>query len=94
MKGRYTLSRSRKPIVQVAMAGFVLANLFYMLHAVGARACHLFRNLAWMAFPVLRPAILAVWQSVPAHLCEGSSFLQHLLQIVASIKPLLCLISG
>jgi hypothetical protein len=94
MKRPYTYSRNQKPIVQGAIAGFVLATLFCMPHAVTAQGCHLFHSVAWLAFQLLRPAISAAWQTVPAHLCESSNFLQHFLQIVASIRTLLCVIAG
>jgi hypothetical protein len=94
MKGPYTYSGSRKPIVEVAIAGFVLATLSSLLQTKAIQGCHLVHSAAWVAFRVLRPAILAVSQSGSAHLCQASNLLQHLLQIVASIKPLLCLIAG
>jgi hypothetical protein len=90
MKGPNAYSRNKKPIVQVAIAGFVLAALFVVLQTEAVQACRLFHIMAWVAVKALRPAILAVWQSAPAHLCVASSLLQHLLQIVASFKPLLC----
>ncbi len=90
----YTYPRNRKPIVEVAIAGFVLATLFCMLHGVAAEGCPLFHNVAWVALELLRPAISAAWQSAPEHLCQGSNLLQHLLQIVASIRPLLWVIAG
>jgi hypothetical protein len=90
----YTYSRNRKTIVNAAMAGFALATLFCMLHEVAVQECHLFHNLVWVALEVMRPAISAAWQSAPAHLCEGSNLLRHLLQIVASIRPLLGVIAA
>ena len=53
----YTYPRNRKPIVEVAIAGFVLATLFCMLYAVAAEGCPLFHNVAWVALELLRPAI-------------------------------------
>jgi hypothetical protein len=78
----------------MAIVGFALATLFGMLHGVAAEGCPLFHNVAWVALELLRPAISAAWQSAPEHLCEGSNLLQHLLQIVASIRPLLWVIAG
>ena len=89
-----THSRNRKPIVKVAIAGFLLATLFCVLRGVAAQECLLFHNLAWVALEVVRPAASAAWQSAPAHLCERSTLLQHLLQIVASNWPLLGVIAG
>ena len=94
MKSQFTYSRHRKRIVGAAIAAYVLAVLSLGLHEISTDGCHLFQNLAWVAFLVLRPAVSALWQSAPLHLCEASSLLQHLLQIVASIRPPLCLMAG
>jgi hypothetical protein len=92
--GPYTHSGNRKPIVNAAIAGFALAALSCILHGVAAESCRLFHSLGWAALEVLRPAISAAWQSAPAHLCEGSNLLQQLLQVVASVRPLLRVIAG
>ena len=89
-----THSRNQKPIVKAAIAGFVLATLFCTLRGVGAQECLLFHNLAWVALEVVRPAVSAFWQSAPAHLCERSTLLHHLLEIVASNWPLLWVTAG
>ena len=93
MKGQYKYIRNSKPIVGVAIVGFVLVTLSCKLDAT-AQGCSLFNRAAWVALEVLRPVILAAWQSVPACLCEDSRLLQHVLQIGASIWPLLCVIAG
>ena len=93
MKGQYKYSRNRKLTVEVAIVGFVLATLFYNLDGAAQR-CSLLDTAAWVALEVLRPLILAAWQSVPSYLCEDSRFLQHWLQIGASIWPLLCVMAG
>lgn len=90
----YTYSRNRKPIVEVAIGGFVLATSSYVLYVVAAQGCHFLHSVAWVAFQALRPAISTAWQSAPAHLCEASGLLPHLLQIVTSIQPMLCVIAG
>jgi len=84
-----THSRNQKPIVKVAIVVFLLATLFCMLRGVTAQECFYFHNLAWVALEVARPAVSAVWQSAPAHLCERSTLLHHLLEIVTSNWPLL-----
>lgn len=95
MTGQYTFSRNRKAIVGVAIAGFVLATLFCKLDAATAQRCNLFDKTAWVALEVLRPVILlGDWQAVSAYLCQDSRSLQLLLQIVASIGPLLCVMAG
>jgi hypothetical protein len=93
MKGQYKYFRNSKPIVEVAIVGFVLVTLSCKLD-VTAQGCSLFYRAAWVALEVLRPVILAAWQSAPACLCEDSRFLQHLLQIGASIWPLVCVMAG
>jgi hypothetical protein len=89
-----THSRNQKPIVKIAIVGFLLATLLCMLRGVAAQECFFFHNLAWVALEVVRPAVSAVWQSAPAHLCERSTLLHHLLQIVASNWPLLWAAAG
>jgi hypothetical protein len=90
----YTNTQNRNSVAKAAIAGFALATLFCMLHVAAVQECHLFHNMAWVASAVLCPAISAAWQLAPAHLCEGSNLLQHLLQIVASVRPLLWVIAG
>ena len=89
----YTDSRNSKPIIDVAIAGPVLATLSCKLDVM-AQACSLLGKAAWAALDVLRPLILAAWQSLPACLCQDSRFLQHVLQIVACTRPLLCILAG
>jgi hypothetical protein len=89
MKGQYKYSRNSKPIVEVAIVGFVLATLDVL-----AQGCSLFDRAAWVALEVLRPVILVAWQSAPACLCEDSRFLQYVVQIASSIWPLLCAKAG
>ena len=91
---RNTHSRNQKPIAKVAIAGLLVATLFCMLRGVAVQECFLFHNLAWVALEVVRPAVSAVWQSAPAHLCERSTLLHHLLEIVASNWPLLWTTTG
>lgn len=93
MKGQYKYFRYSKPIVEAAIVGFVLVTLSCKLD-VTAQGCSLFNRAAWVALEVLRPVIVAAWQSAPACLCEDSRFLQHLLQIGASIWPLVCVMAG
>jgi hypothetical protein len=83
-----TKSRIRKSILQAATAAFALILLPSMLHVIAAHECRVFHNVLWAAFQLLRPAILAAKTSVPADPCQASTFLQYLLQIVASNWPL------
>ena len=95
MTGQYTNSRNSKPIVGVAIAGLVLAALFCKLDGAAAQGRNLLDKTAWVALEALRLVILlADWQALLAYLCKGSRFLQHLLQIGASIWPLLCVVAG
>jgi len=95
MKGQYKYFRNSKPIVGVAIIGFVLAPLFCKLDGATAQGCNLPDKTACVALEVLRSVILlADWQAVLSYLCADSRFLQHLLQIVASIWPLLGVIAG
>jgi hypothetical protein len=92
MKGRHKYFRNGKPIAQVAI-GFVLATLSCKLD-VTTQGCNLLDKAAWVALEVLGPVILAAFQSVPDCLCHASRVLQHVLQIVASVWPVLCVIAS
>jgi hypothetical protein len=92
MTGRY--SRNCKPIVGVAIAAVVLPTLFCKPGGAVAPGCDLLGKTAW-AFALLRSVILlSDFQAVSAYLWEDARLLQHLLQIVASIWPLLCFLAG
>jgi hypothetical protein len=93
MKGRHKYFRNGKPIAQVAIVAFVLATLSCRLD-VTTQGCNLLDKAAWVALEVLRPVILAASQSVPDCLCQDSRFLQHVLQIVVSVRPLLRVIAS
>ena len=90
----YTNTRNRNSAAKLAIAAFAFATVLLALHVAAIQECHLFHSVAWLAFLVLRPAILATSQSAPTHLCDASRLLQHLLQIVASVRPLLWVIAG
>jgi hypothetical protein len=79
--------------VETAIVAFVLVTLSYEVHETAGQGC-LFEKTAWVALEVLRPLILAAWQSMPAYLCEGAGILQHVVQIVASIGPRLGVVVG
>ena len=94
MATQYLYSRNRKPILGVADVGFVFAT-FCTLGGAAVEACSLLGNTAWVASTVLRSVILlAGWQAESAYLFEDSRLLQHLLQIAASIWPLLCVLAS
>lgn len=90
MKKGNTYSRARKTPVEAAVAAIVLVTLFYALHGMAAQGYCVFENASWVALEVLRPVIRAAWESMSAYLCEDSGTLRHLVQIAASIGPLLC----
>jgi hypothetical protein len=81
-------------LVEVAAVLFVLATLSYHLDGAAAQGCSLVDRAAWVALDVFRPAILACWRAISTYLCEDSTVLQHLLQMVASIWQLLCIVAG
>lgn len=93
MKSRNTFFRISKLVLAVTIGGCALSMLSCQAFTSVER-CDLFYNLAWSALRILRPAILAVWQSVPTYLCGDSMLLQHLLQIVASLWPPACITAG
>ena len=84
-----------KPIAGTGIAGLAVASLFFRLDGVTALGCDLLHQAAWTAVDVVRWVILAAdWHSVPAYLCEDSRFLEHLLQMGASLWPLFCFVAG
>ena len=94
MNGQHKYFRSNKPIMGVAIIGFALATSFCKLDGATVQGGSLFYRAALVVLEVLRPVILSAWQSVPACLCDDLRFLQYVLQIAASIWPLLCVIAG
>jgi hypothetical protein len=92
MTGQY--SRNYKPIVGVAMVTFMLPALFCELGGITAPGCKLLGKTAWVALGLLRSVtLLADWQAVSGYLWDDSRLWQHLLQIVASIRSLLCFVA-
>jgi len=93
MKTRHTFFRISKLTLAAIIGGCALSILTCQVVA-SVEGCGLFYNLAWSAFQILRPAILAVWQSVPMYICGDSTSLQRLMQVVASIWPPACITVG
>ena len=88
MTGQY--SRNRTPIVGVAIVTFLLPTLFCKLGGAAALGCNLFSKTVWVVLALTRSVILlAIWQAVSAYLWEDSGLFHQLLQIMASIWPLL-----
>ena len=81
-------------IALIVIAGFVVAAVLYTLDGEMARGCSLLHAAGWVVLQVLRPVMVAGWQSVTAHLLDNSGCLQDLPQIVASVGPLLCAFAG
>ena len=94
MRGQDNISRNCKRVVGVTIVGLALAIMFCELDGVAKPGWNLFDEAVWVALEVLRPVILAGWQSVPTYLCQNSRFLRHLLPIVASIWPLFSVMAG
>jgi hypothetical protein len=89
-----TNSRTRRQVVEAAFVAFVLVTLSFAFHGMAAQACSLFGPASWIVLEVLRPMVLAGWESMSAYLCQGSGLLQHVLQTVASLGPLFCVVVG
>jgi hypothetical protein len=88
-------SRNCIPIMGVAIVTLGFPTFFCKLGGPAEQGCNLFGKTAWVALALLRSVILlADWQAVSAYLWEDSKLLQHLLQIMASIWPLLCFRAG
>lgn len=83
-----------KRIAVTAIAGFALASLFCGTCGAVEQGCALNYEVSWVAAEVLRHVVQACWQLVPAYLYENSGCYEHLLQIMASVWPLLCVIAS
>lgn len=95
MAGQYTESQNGKAILIATMAGLVFVTLFCKLDGAAAQGCHLLGDAAWAALEVLRLAVMLTrWNALAAYLYENSRFVEHLLQIGASLWPWLCAMAG
>jgi hypothetical protein len=93
MRARQEFSRIYKLTLAVVIAGLTLAILTYQVVAK-TEGCSLPYNFLYAAFLILRLAMLAVWQAVPAYFCGDSTYSQHLPQVVASLWPLAGILAG
>src|SRR5580700_7081553 len=94
MAWQFTYSGTCKPIAGVASVGCALVT-FCKLGGAAIEDCGPLGNAAWVVSALLRSVILlADWRGVSAYLFEDSRLLQHLLQIGASIWPLLCVMAS
>jgi hypothetical protein len=94
MAWQFTYSGTCKPIAGVASVGCALVT-FCKLGGEAIEDCSPLGNAAWVVSALLRSVILlADWRGVSAYLFEDSRLLQHLLQIGASIWPLLCVLAS
>jgi hypothetical protein len=94
MNRQYTYYKGLKRVAVVLVVGFALAALFYRLDGEAGRGCNLLNGAAWFVLQMLRPVLLAGWQSVRSYIFDNSRLLQHLPDLVGSIGPLLCAIGG
>ena len=94
MKGQDKQSRKWKRIAGTGIAAVVLGGLFCSICGAAELGFSAHYEATWVAVEVLRHIALACWQLVPAYLCEDSRCCQHLLQIVPSVWPVLCVIAG
>ncbi len=93
MKAQDKYSRNWKRIAGTGIAGLALAILLCNLDGAAGRGCSARFETAGVAVEVLRHVVLACWQLVSAYLYDNSGCYEHLLQIVASIWPLLCVMA-
>ena len=94
MNRQYTYYQGLKRVAVVLVVGFTLAALFHRLDGEAERGCNLLNEAAWFVLQMLRPVLLAGWQSVRSHIFDNSRLLQHLPDLVGSIGPVLCAIGG
>jgi hypothetical protein len=94
MEKQYMNSRKLKGIAVVAIIGLALAALGYKLNGDAGHGCSLFSGAGWFVLQILHPVLVVGWQSVQAYVSENSRFLQHLPDIVAFARPLLCVFAG
>jgi hypothetical protein len=94
MNRQYTYYKGLKRVAVVLVVGFTLAALFYSLDGEAGRGCKLLNGAAWFVLQMLRPVLLAGWQSVRSYIFDNSRLLQHLPDLVGSIGRLLCAIGG
>jgi apolipoprotein N-acyltransferase len=95
MTSQHTKSQNGRLFVGVAITGLVFAALFCKLNGAPAHSCQLLGRAVWAASEVLRLVLtLAKWHPLAAYLYENSPFVQNLLQIGASIWPLVSVIAG
>jgi hypothetical protein len=95
MTNQHTKSQNGKVFVGVVIAGLVFVTLFCKLDGAAADSCPLLGRAVWAASEVFRLVLtLAKWDPLAPYLYENSRFVQHLLQIGASIWPLVSAITG
>ena len=94
MNRQYTYYKGLKRVAVVLVVGFTLAALFYGLDGEAGREYTLWNGAAWFVLQLLRPVLLASWQSVRSYIFDNSRLLQHLPGLVGSLGPLLCAMGG
>jgi len=94
MNRQYTYYKGLQRVAVVLVVGFTLAALLYRLDGEAEGGCNLLNGAAWFVLQMLRPVLLAGWQSVRSYIFDNSRLLQHLPDLVRSIGPLLCAIGG
>lgn len=94
MNGQYTDFRNSKAVVGLAVANIVLGTLIYELEGAASGGCSVLANTAWVALELLRSVILlAHGAAASTYLCEGPRLFENLLEIGASVVPLVCAIA-
>jgi NADH:ubiquinone oxidoreductase subunit 6 (subunit J) len=94
MERQNTDIRNLRRVAVAVITGFAAAALFYTLDGEIARGCSVLHAAGWVVLQVLRPVMVAGWQSVAAYLPENAGCFQQLPQIVASVGPVLCALAA
>ena len=94
MEKQHGQSGKWKQIAIVAIVGFAVAALVYKLEGGAGQGCSLLNGAAWFVLQILHPVLTVAWQSVGTYVPENTKLVQHLPDIVAAIRPLLCAIAG
>jgi hypothetical protein len=89
MSGQYADFRNSRAIVGVAVVNIVLAILIYEFSGAAGQGYSLLASTAWAALDLLRSVlVVAHWAAASAYLYDGPRLLQHLVEISASVVPL------
>ena len=95
MGGQYRYCGNGKAIGGIVILGFLVAGVSCEVGGLASSCCLLLEGTGWVTFEVARSIVLQVVRQVAwAYLYQDSGLLHHLLQIGASLSPLLCRAMG